>query len=272
MALAKGGANIEYLGFNCTTPEYITQALEALSPVVRKQLAVLGITLGVSPNFNDIEVKHRAGFDISKIKKTGGGSAGAGVHKVVKREDMVGGKWVNFAAKWHQLGVTCIGACCGSVPDDIKAMAEHVGKHTPPHSPVPARHARHASAIGGRGALCVLECSHPRWAPRHLSQGAGCEGGGTPQPRCWLRRRRRSRRSRQRRRRAGSEEKGGAGQEDDKKEEGVNPHLPGLPFGRRPSRRYLVGRCSGLAERMCVANVSAASVRDRWPHAPHATS
>jgi S-methylmethionine-dependent homocysteine/selenocysteine methylase len=124
---AEAGADITYLGFNCSTPDYITQALESLSAETRTALAAKKIVLGVAPNFNDIEIKHRAGFDVAQIKKADGSAAaaGAGVHKVVKRDDMVGGKWVSWADKWTAMGVTCIGACCGSVPNDIKFLAEH---------------------------------------------------------------------------------------------------------------------------------------------------
>lgn len=116
----QGRADIPTLCFNCGSPEACTQAVEAIPPALRQRMHDAKIALGVYANLNSgAEKRQEKGFDASKQKAADGKTTS----KIARREDMTDSKLEEFCDDWARLGITQIGGCCGSTPDDIAVIA-----------------------------------------------------------------------------------------------------------------------------------------------------
>jgi len=123
----QGRADIPLLSFNCGTMEQCSDALEAIPEGLRQRLRNAKIALGIYPNLNSGSEKRQSkGFDHAKQKSDEGGPA----KKIARREDLEEGDLLcRFCDEWVAAGVTYIGACCGSTPDDIQGIAAHLKHH-----------------------------------------------------------------------------------------------------------------------------------------------
>mmetsp|Transcript_100968 Transcript_100968/g.261403 ORF Transcript_100968/g.261403 Transcript_100968/m.261403 type:complete len:343 (-) Transcript_100968:192-1220(-) len=116
----QGRADIPTLCFNCGSPEACTQAVEAIPAAMRQRLRDAKVALGVYANLNaGVEKRQAAGFDPSKQRTTDGGKPS----KIARREDMTDSMLRSLCDEWTGLGITRIGGCCGSTPDDIAVIA-----------------------------------------------------------------------------------------------------------------------------------------------------
>jgi homocysteine S-methyltransferase len=116
----QGRADIPTLCFNCGPPEMCTQAVEAITAAQRQRLRDAKVALGVYANLNSGAEKRQAtGFDASKQRATSGET----VSKIARREDLTDAVLENFCDEWTRLGVTRVGGCCGSTPEDIAVIA-----------------------------------------------------------------------------------------------------------------------------------------------------
>ncbi|SHF14377.1 homocysteine S-methyltransferase family protein [Vibrio gazogenes] len=90
--------------FNCSVPEVIEQAILDVNQVLERSGKIL--TIGVFANsFTPIKSGHQANDTIQTLRN------------VSPQE------YLEFAQKWHQLGASIIGGCCGIEPSHIKALA-----------------------------------------------------------------------------------------------------------------------------------------------------
>ncbi len=97
---ATHGLGVDAYFLNCSTPETITPAIEALA-------ALVDVPIGAYPNLLHIP----AGWTLDNEVATG------------ERELEVA-DYLGFAEKWHDLGATIIGGCCGIGPRYIHALDE----------------------------------------------------------------------------------------------------------------------------------------------------
>jgi S-methylmethionine-dependent homocysteine/selenocysteine methylase len=90
--------------FNCSVPEVVEQAILDVNQVLEWSDKTL--TIGVFANsFTPIKSGHQANDTIQTLRN------------VSPQE------YLEFAQKWHQLGASIIGGCCGIEPSHIKALA-----------------------------------------------------------------------------------------------------------------------------------------------------
>lgn len=116
----QGRADIPVLCFNCGTPEICTDAVEAIPINLRQRMKDAKMALGVYANLNADSSKRQAkGLDFKK-KATGDDGP---VRKIARREDATDDFLIDYCEKWTAMGVTFIGGCCGSTPDDIKVIS-----------------------------------------------------------------------------------------------------------------------------------------------------
>lgn len=113
----QGRADIPLLCFNCASPELCNRAVEALpQTTMRQRLRNARIALGVYPNMcAGTSKRQRSGFDAKKTAT-----------KIEKREDITEEFTLNLCDQWTAAGVTHIGGCCGSTPEDIEVIAQHL--------------------------------------------------------------------------------------------------------------------------------------------------
>lgn len=90
--------------FNCSIPEVIEQAIKDVVQVLAQHNNTLAI--GVYANsFTPIKSGHQANGTLQTLRHVS--------------ED----EYLDFAKRWHQLGATIIGGCCGIYPSHINALA-----------------------------------------------------------------------------------------------------------------------------------------------------
>ena len=110
---ARTGMNIIGLGFNCADPEQILFALRSVQADanLRQQLKSHGIRLAAYANV----------LDMSPYESVGGYGSGGSSH--MKEVDLVRKRPLDEIGYVQDFvesgGVTIIGGCCGSNPDDI---------------------------------------------------------------------------------------------------------------------------------------------------------
>lgn len=90
--------------FNCSIPEAIEQAIEDINHVLASSEKTL--TIGVYANsFTPINPDHQANDAIQAMR------------------DFSPSEYLAFAKRWHQLGASIIGGCCGIQPSHIEALS-----------------------------------------------------------------------------------------------------------------------------------------------------
>jgi len=112
----QGRADIPVLCFNCAQPETCSQAVDAIPQGLRQRLRESKITLGIYPNMNAGAAK----------RQTDGVHCENMPQKMAKREDLTEDFLCGLCDQWMTAGVTYIGGCCGSTPEDIKIIAAHL--------------------------------------------------------------------------------------------------------------------------------------------------
>lgn len=116
----QGRADIPTLCFNCGSPEACSQAVEAIPAAMRQRLRDAKVALGVYANLNaGVEKRQATGFGVSRQKAAEGEKSS----KIARREDMTDSMLEAFCDSWQHLGITRIGGCCGSTPEDIAVIA-----------------------------------------------------------------------------------------------------------------------------------------------------
>lgn len=118
LAAKRAGSPIEVLGFGCTEPETIVEALKAIKTVdgLCDELVAQGIALSASANCHDRKEAHAKGFDVTKLKND----------EVLEREDLSGDGfkgYVDFCGEFVNHGVTYLGGCCGCGPCGIASIS-----------------------------------------------------------------------------------------------------------------------------------------------------
>lgn len=99
-------ARPDALLFNCSSPEAITSAFVTL-----KQEAVgFGIPIGAYANVERPRPSDKEG-------------------PWVRKAEITPQSYANIASHWMQLGAQIVGGCCGTTPDDIRAVKQAVGEH-----------------------------------------------------------------------------------------------------------------------------------------------
>jgi len=115
LAAVAAGSKIEALGFNCASPEHILAALVALKDAgLTEELRKAGVQLATYANINDNQELYDTGFDLEKFAE-----------KVKdRRKDLVGSGHLVWCNRFMAAGATYCGGCCGTVPDQIRELAE----------------------------------------------------------------------------------------------------------------------------------------------------
>lgn len=91
--------------FNCSVPEVIEQAIADVNQVLERTGKTL--TIGVFANsFTPIQATHQANSTLQTVR------------------DVSPQEYLTFAKRWHQLGASIIGGCCGIEPRHIQALAQ----------------------------------------------------------------------------------------------------------------------------------------------------
>jgi S-methylmethionine-dependent homocysteine/selenocysteine methylase len=120
LAAKRAGSPIEALGFSCTEPELIIEALKAVEAVdgLHGELAAEGIALSAHANVQDRKEAHSKGFDLQELK----------MEDVKDRADLVDDAFVGYArfcGEFVEHGVTYVGGCCGCGPTGIGSIVRH---------------------------------------------------------------------------------------------------------------------------------------------------
>lgn len=113
--------NIDGIFFNCSIPEVIEQAILDTNKVLIERV------------INDVDHKEKTNTEDSKQQISIGAFANSFVpisatHKaneaVQGSRDLSPEEYLQFAKKWHRLGVNIIGGCCGIGPAHIEALVD----------------------------------------------------------------------------------------------------------------------------------------------------
>lgn len=156
----QGRAVIPTLCFNCGPPEVCTQAVEAIPEALRQRLRDAKVALGVYANLNAGAEKRQANaWAVSKLRAADGEKSS----KIARREDMTDALLQRFCDEWLHLGITQIGGCCGSTPEDISVIAAKLK---------PARGAELGPAL----LVKLLHVGHDRIASPELLLRLGASG------------------------------------------------------------------------------------------------
>lgn len=124
-AKLRNGQRIEALGFSCTEPETILEALRAVkeTPGLMNELESAGIKLSVHANLNDRREAHKKGFQVEDAK---------GTQTIVKRRSLVDDDhagYVEFCREAvDKYRVAYVGGCCGCGHEGIQCIAEEFGR------------------------------------------------------------------------------------------------------------------------------------------------
>lgn len=94
----KGGAGLEAVLFNCTSPEATSKAMPVLRAIFPDSVRIGGYANGFTT-----------------------ASSGSGEYR-----DLSEREYVDFAAEWISSGATIVGGCCGIFPRHIAAIHSHV--------------------------------------------------------------------------------------------------------------------------------------------------
>lgn len=109
------GLKISLIGFNCAPPEDITEALRAIPQSLKDELKRFGVGMGAYAN--PIDPKCLEKYDMSELNE------GGEVPKTTYRKDITPKSYLNHVDKWHKLGVTHVGGCCGMGPLFIQSLS-----------------------------------------------------------------------------------------------------------------------------------------------------
>jgi S-methylmethionine-dependent homocysteine/selenocysteine methylase len=101
--LADAGAMPDALLFNCSSPGAITSAFVSL----KQELTRCSVPMGAYAN-------------VERPTDQGG--------PWVRMTEITPQAYANIASQWVELGARIVGGCCGTTPDDIRAMKEAVGE------------------------------------------------------------------------------------------------------------------------------------------------
>jgi S-methylmethionine-dependent homocysteine/selenocysteine methylase len=96
---------VDGIFFNCSIPEVMKQAILDTTSVLKKHNRQLDIG-AYANSFTPISQGHEANLTTQGSR------------------DLSPEEYLVFAKKWHYLGATIIGGCCGIEPSHIKALAE----------------------------------------------------------------------------------------------------------------------------------------------------
>ncbi|MDH3300425.1 MAG: homocysteine S-methyltransferase family protein [Acidimicrobiia bacterium] len=102
-------ANVETVLFNCSQPEVIRPALEALRPLLPDT------PLGAYAN---AFAEHHVESD----------DYAANTQILERRDDLTAERYADLAAEWIDAGATVIGGCCDIYPEHIAALAARFGR------------------------------------------------------------------------------------------------------------------------------------------------
>lgn len=98
-------ADAQGIFFNCSTPEVMDLAIREARAVM--DACGADIELGVyANNFTPIKANHQANGALQAMR------------------ELTPQDYLNFAKRWHELGATVIGGCCGIYPEHIRALNE----------------------------------------------------------------------------------------------------------------------------------------------------
>jgi S-methylmethionine-dependent homocysteine/selenocysteine methylase len=116
MAAKADGVPIEALCFNCAPPEDIAAVVKVLDDGgYRARLHAAGIGLGAYANVQARKnVLDGEGFDAAKVDNT----------TVRVREDLANEGYINHLHGFIRCGVSYIGGCCGSTPQQIQMLID----------------------------------------------------------------------------------------------------------------------------------------------------
>jgi len=116
LAAKSAGAPIEALCLNCAPPEDIAAAVKVLDVKgYRARLHAAGIRLGAYANVQESKQCHEGeGFSAENVSK-----------RVIKvRDDLVNEGYIKHLHTFIRCGVSFIGGCCGSTPEQMKMLTE----------------------------------------------------------------------------------------------------------------------------------------------------
>ncbi|WP_064607928.1 homocysteine S-methyltransferase family protein [Photobacterium sp. J15] len=93
--------------FNCSVPEVMEQAIKDAKATIDSYGSNSDVEIGVfANNFTPIQSDHKANDTLQSMRE-------------LTPED-----YLNFAKRWHALGASVIGGCCGIQPCHIQALKE----------------------------------------------------------------------------------------------------------------------------------------------------
>lgn len=109
--------NVQGIMFNCSVPEVMEQAIQDANQVIANQIANSNapyeMTIGVyANNFMPIVSGHEANGTLQSMRE-------------LSPDD-----YLIYAKRWHELGASIIGGCCGIGPKHIKALSQWQGSLT----------------------------------------------------------------------------------------------------------------------------------------------
>eukprot|EP00931_Biecheleriopsis_adriatica_P029483 TRINITY_DN1749_c0_g1_i3.p1 TRINITY_DN1749_c0_g1~~TRINITY_DN1749_c0_g1_i3.p1 ORF type:complete len:712 (-),score=148.01 TRINITY_DN1749_c0_g1_i3:40-2118(-) len=125
------GAPIEALCLNCAPPEDIAAAVKVLDEKgYRARLHAAGIRLGAYANVQQSKECHEGeGFSAENVGK-----------RVIKvRDDLVNEGYIKHLHHFIQCGVSYIGGCCGSTPEQIRMLTDSLHSVNGTEGPAPKR-------------------------------------------------------------------------------------------------------------------------------------
>jgi len=108
----KSPCRIQMFSLNCAHPDHIEEALMSLSDKTKDEFKRRGIKLGAYAN--------------SVVKEAWNPDNAYSHENVRVRDAKIQSNYVRYALRWQELGVECIGGCCGVGKDEIQNVSDHL--------------------------------------------------------------------------------------------------------------------------------------------------
>lgn len=110
-AMENSPCRIQMFSLNCAHPDHIEEALMSLSEGTKQEFKRRGIKLGAYAN---------------SVVKEAWEPDNAYSHENVRVRDVkIKSNYVRYAARWKELGVECIGGCCGVGKEEIRNVSDY---------------------------------------------------------------------------------------------------------------------------------------------------